>query len=90
MSDLSFREAEQAAVRRQAEELGADYGIDAESRLALTDQLVFLRNNPAHVDDPIVFDSGNELTYIIGWACEDEAAILLGRLAERGWRLVHT
>lgn len=86
MSDLSYREAELTAFRRQAESLGADYSIDVGARAVLSDQLVFLRNNPAHIDDPVALENG-EFTAMIGWACDDEAAIILGRLAKRGWKL---
>jgi hypothetical protein len=89
VTDLTFEQAENAAMQRKAEQFGADYAIDSAARIALSDQLVFLRNNPAHIDDPIVYaGGGGTLTAVIGWGCDDEAAILLGRLAARGWRLV--
>lgn len=95
VNDQTYAEAEDAAMRRQAELIGADFGIDLKVRAVLSDELGFLRRNPAHVDDPVVWNGGQinddgtvELTMILGWGCDHEAAILLGRLAERGWRLV--
>jgi len=86
VSDLSYADAEEQAFRRRAEAIGADYGIDIAARSVLSDQLGFLRNNPASTDDLPLLDG--ELHMMVGWDCDDEAAIVLGRLRERGWVLV--
>jgi len=85
MSDETYEQAQEQAFRRQAEGLGAAYDIDATARGALSDQLGFLRNNPAYVETPDLPEG--ELSLMYGWGCDDEAAIILGRLQRHGWRL---
>lgn len=85
MNDLTFEEASEAAFRRQAEAIGADW-TNPETIGAVSDQLLFLRNNPAREED----QADGESTFKVWttWGCEAEAAIIVGRLASRGWVLV--
>lgn len=90
---MSFQEAHVAAIRRQAEGHGADFSDEA-AMLALSDQLGFVRNVPISEEDVPVDLEGPDaevhstIHVVLAWDCESEAAIILGRLARRGWRLV--
>ena len=82
MTDQTYGDA----IRRQAAAIGAVYD-EPEAILALSDQLTFVRANPISEEEDQIGESTMHSVFM--WSNEDTAAIALGRLRRRGWRLVH-
>jgi hypothetical protein len=89
MDDLTYEQAEQQAIDRQAATHGAKDGTNPEAVAALEDQLGYVRNHPITEDEQRYGDGPDDIVHtVFMWGCRDEARIILGRLEDRGWRLV--
>jgi hypothetical protein len=90
VSDLSYSDAERAALDRLIRGYGGDPDAPAELVAVLGDAIGHVRRSPIREEDEPIEGTDETVHLVTMWGGHDEARIILGLLATRGYRLVRT